>query len=83
MIRYEVRPGITGLAQISGRNLLDWDSKLAKDIQYVKNLSFRQDLYILYKTFWKIISLDGVVVDKDAHQDLMSLDDVRANRKFR
>jgi lipopolysaccharide/colanic/teichoic acid biosynthesis glycosyltransferase len=80
LIRFDVRPGITGLAQISGRNLLDWDSRLQKDIEYVKNLSFKQDVYILYKTFWKIIRPEGVVVDQDSHPDIIALDIYRAKK---
>src|SRR5690606_2154299 len=45
-IRHAVRPGITGLAQISGRNLLQWDDRLQKDVEYVENLSFGLDCRI-------------------------------------
>jgi len=49
--RYMVRPGITGLAQIMGRNNLSWKSKIAYDLKYVENISFFSDLIILLKTF--------------------------------
>jgi undecaprenyl phosphate N,N'-diacetylbacillosamine 1-phosphate transferase len=65
-IRHSVRPGITGLAQISGRNLLDWDSRLKKDIEYVENLSFRLDCHILLQTFLKVISAQDVALDSQS-----------------
>ncbi|MDW5289373.1 sugar transferase [Formosa sp. PL04] len=55
-LRHSVRPGITGLAQVSGRNSIGWDDKLAKDLEYVENLSFSLDVKILWETFKKVIS---------------------------
>ena len=49
-IRHTVRPGITGLAQVSGRNLLNWDDRLEIDVIYVQNLSFIQDIKIIFTT---------------------------------
>ena len=49
-LRHTVRPGLTGLAQVSGRNFLDWDRRLAKDVEYVKGLSFQMDLKVLFLT---------------------------------
>lgn len=60
MTRHNVRPGITGLAQISGRNNLDWDKKLELDAQYVENLSFLLDVQILFKTLIKVINRQDV-----------------------
>lgn len=55
--RHEVRPGITGLAQVSGRNALDWDEKLELDVQYVERRSLALDVAILVRTlavpFWR------------------------------
>ena len=51
-IRYQVKPGITGLAQINGRNDLNWKQKFILDIDYTKNLSFFNDLKIITKTFF-------------------------------
>jgi len=59
--RHTVRPGITGLAQVSGRNLLPWDERLEMDVQYVENRSAFLDLTILVKTFWKILRPQDVV----------------------
>src|SRR5699024_371880 len=63
--RHSVRPGITGLAQINGRNNLDWEKRLELDVQYVENLSFRNDIRILIKTISKVFKREGVVVALD------------------
>ncbi|MDW2102418.1 sugar transferase [Vibrio sp. 1580] len=60
--RHKVRPGLTGLAQVSGRNNLGWDERLNIDIQYVNNPSLLLDIKILLKTFYKVIKKDDVVV---------------------
>lgn len=54
--RHKVRPGITGLAQISGRNRLTWDKRLELDVQYVERQTLTLDLYILLVTVWKVIA---------------------------
>jgi len=61
-LRHSIRPGITGLAQISGRNLLNWDERLEKDVYYVKNISFIQDCNIVFTTIKKVITFKDVVV---------------------
>lgn len=58
--RFEVRPGITGLAQISGRNLVDWDDRLALDVRYVDERSMLGDLRILLRTVPAVVRRDGV-----------------------
>lgn len=63
-IRHTVRPGITGLAQVSGRNTLDWDKRLALDMEYVKNLSFLNDIKILLKTVQKVFKSEDIVLDQ-------------------
>lgn len=60
MTRHNVRPGISGLAQVSGRNNLDWDKKLELDAQYVEKLSFFLDVQILFKTLIKVIKRQDV-----------------------
>lgn len=62
MQRLQVKPGVTGWAQISGRNLLTWDEKINLDIEYIQKKSFRLDLYILVKTFVKVFKSDGVYI---------------------
>lgn len=58
--RHEVKPGITGWAQINGRNAISWDEKLELDVWYVENQSLWLDLRILFLTFWKTISREGI-----------------------
>jgi lipopolysaccharide/colanic/teichoic acid biosynthesis glycosyltransferase len=58
--RHEVRPGITGLAQVSGRNALDWPRRLELDVQYVNNVSLRLDVRILWRTVATVLSRRGV-----------------------
>jgi lipopolysaccharide/colanic/teichoic acid biosynthesis glycosyltransferase len=77
-LRHLVRPGITGLAQINGRNTLKWDDRLALDLEYVENLTFKQDLEIVYKTVLKVVASENIIVNpKSIMQDL---DDERKNR---
>lgn len=59
--RHSVRPGLTGLAQINGRNALNWEERFSYDIEYVENISFTNDLKILFKTVYKVFKRDGVV----------------------
>lgn len=58
--RHEVRPGITGLAQVSGRNDLSWEDRFELDVWYVDHRSLRLDLKIIGKTFLKLIKPEGV-----------------------
>lgn len=60
--RHQVRPGLTGLAQISGRNTLDWDQRLALDVEYVDQMSFGKDIAILWRTLGRVFSRRDVVV---------------------
>ncbi|USQ76091.1 sugar transferase [Ornithinimicrobium cryptoxanthini] len=63
--RHEVRPGVTGLAQVSGRNALTWEDKFAKDVEYVDKHSLRLDLSILLITLGKVLQRDGISADGD------------------
>lgn len=58
--RHDVRPGLTGLAQISGRNAITWEEKFKDDIEYVNNTTFIQDTKIILKTFIKVFKRDGI-----------------------
>ncbi|MGF6947897.1 lipopolysaccharide/colanic/teichoic acid biosynthesis glycosyltransferase [Neobacillus sp. B4I6] len=58
--RHSVRPGITGYAQVEGRNQLDWNSRLGLDVKYVENMSFGLDLRIIFKTISKTLKRDGI-----------------------
>lgn len=58
--RHEVRPGITGWAQVNGRNALSWDEKFRLDVWYVDNMSLWLDLRIVALTVWKILKREGI-----------------------
>lgn len=60
--RHSVRPGITGLAQVNGRNNLKWDDRLELDVQYVENISLIMDLRILGQTIMNVIKHKDIVV---------------------
>lgn len=63
-LRHTVRPGITGLAQINGRNHITWNDKLEYDAYYAENLSFMLDLKIFFSTIKKVVKKEGVQADK-------------------
>lgn len=58
--RHEVKPGITGWAQINGRNAISWDRKFELDVWYVDHISFALDLKILFKTILKVLKSEGI-----------------------
>lgn len=58
--RHEVRPGITGWAQVSGRNAISWERKFALDVWYVDHLSFRLDYIIIWRTVVKVLRREGI-----------------------
>lgn len=76
-LRHSVRPGITGWAQVNGRNLVSWDNKLEMDVWYVEHLSLLTDCKILIKTILNVIKRDGVIADKKENY----LDIERQNKK--
>lgn len=73
MRRHEVRPGISGWAQVNGRNLTTWKNRLSMDVWYVDNISFILDIQILYKTFRNVFS--GVGVNRDADETMPFFDE--------
>ena len=58
--RHNIRPGITGWAQVNGRNAISWKQKFEYDIWYVKNVSFYLDIKIFFKTFYKVIKRQDI-----------------------
>lgn len=58
--RHDVRPGITGWAQVNGRNDISWEKKFELDVWYVDHLSFGLDMKIIFLTIWKVLKRDGV-----------------------
>lgn len=61
--RHDVRPGLTGLAQVSGRNFIDWDHRLALDVQYVQSITFIGDARIILMTAGKFLKHSDIAVD--------------------
>jgi lipopolysaccharide/colanic/teichoic acid biosynthesis glycosyltransferase len=64
--RHEVRPGVTGLAQVSGRNAITWAEKFAKDLEYVDRRSLRLDTRIVWRTVSQVLKRDGISATGDA-----------------
>ena len=78
--RHEVRPGITGWAQVNGRNDMPWEDKLALDVWYVDNRSLWLDLRILLRTLWVMVARQGVTFE--GHATTVRFDDaVRGSRE--
>ena len=63
--RHNVKPGLTGWAQINGRNNIGWEKKLELDSWYAENANFILDLKIIYKTFYKVLVLENVTDDEE------------------
>lgn len=63
--RHNVKPGITGYAQVNGRNKVSWEDKFKMDVWYVENVSFALDVKILFQTFIKVIKKDDVNSDEN------------------
>jgi sugar transferase EpsL len=76
--RHHVRPGLTGLAQIGGRNALAWDQKFDLDLRYVDQWSMALDLKILAATIWKVLSRHGI-----SHADHVTTPKFQGNRSDR
>ena len=78
--RHEVRPGLTGLAQINGRNNLNWDQRLMMDIQYIEHLTFYGDMKIVFLTIGRVLKRENIAVGESLY--LQDLDEERmyANR---
>ena len=78
--RHDVRPGLTGLAQINGRNNLNWDQRLMMDIQYIEDLTFYGDMKIVFLTIGRVLKRENIAVGESLY--LQDLDEERmyANR---
>lgn len=73
--RHEVRPGMTGWAQVNGRNNLNWDDKFKMDVEYVDNVNLLLDIKILLLTIFKVLKRDGI--SKDGH---VTMDKFKGNQ---
>jgi sugar transferase EpsL len=76
--RHDVRPGLTGLAQVSGRNALGWEEKFALDVRYVDQWSMALDWKILAATAWKVLTRQGI-----GHEDNPTAPKFKGNRTDR
>lgn len=76
-LRHTVKPGLSGLAQVSGRNFLDWDKRLAKDVEYVENISFMLDCKIVLMTILQVFKHENIAIDTDEVEG--NLAEVRQN----
>ncbi len=58
--RHEVRPGLSGLAQVNGRNAISWEEKFKYDVEYVEHVTFLGDWKIIFQTVWNVLKRDGI-----------------------
>ncbi len=72
-LRHSVRPGLSGLAQVSGRNFIEWDKRLAKDVEYVEKITFLGDLKIIMMTIRQVLVHDNVAVDTTSEGNLAEI----------
>ena len=73
--RHDVRPGLTGLAQVNGRNLLEWDERLKKDVEYINSISVKNDLFIIFRTIINVIKRKDIAVGRE--HNMLSLNKER------
>lgn len=64
--RHDVRPGLTGLAQINGRNTVSWEEKFRLDVEYVSNITFSEDMKIIFGTVMAVLRRDGISSENSA-----------------
>lgn len=70
--RHNVRPGITGWAQVNGRNAISWSKKFELDVEYVDNLSFMMDVKVFFTTFKKVFKSEGISQDGQATMEMFN-----------
>ena len=74
--RHDVRPGLTGLAQIKGRNFINWETRFAYDIEYVNGITFSRDATILLETIFKVLKHENIM-ENASQVEFKNLDDER------
>lgn len=82
-LRHTARPGLTGLAQINGRNAISWEQKFEYDVEYVKHVSFLMDLKIVFGTIGKVLHRDGIGQAEEAPVSLHIERQGRENEHYR
>lgn len=70
--RHDVRPGLTGLAQVNGRNAIEWEDKFRYDVQYVRNITFLRDVHIIFLTVGKVFKREDISSDTSATMEPFS-----------
>lgn len=78
--RHDVRPGLTGLAQVSGRNNLDWNERFETDLKYVNSISFKGDLTIILNTIKSVLKHNDIEVPRESH-DLDAIRKIKGEEK--
>lgn len=78
-LRHSVRPGLTGLAQVNGRNALNWEDRFAYDIEYVNHCTFLMDVKIVFTTFFKVFKRSGVLSGQE--QVVLDFDVYRSKKQ--
>lgn len=72
--RHDVRPGLTGLAQINGRNTTKWDERFQYDLEYVKTISFKNDITIILKTVRKVLKKENILVGNEKVMENLNIE---------
>ena len=70
--RHDVRPGLTGWAQVNGRNAITWEQRFAYDLEYVNNITFLGDVKIVLKTVGKVLKRDGITAENSATNEALT-----------
>lgn len=78
--RHKMRPGLTGWAQVNGRNASSWDEQLKQDVYYVKNCSFLLDCKILFMTVYKVIKKSDILMGEEIRKKQGRLDEERKGK---
>lgn len=76
--RHDVRPGLTGWAQVNGRNLVNWDERFKMDLEYVNNLTFMMDVKVIFKTISIVFKREGITDGKT--ETMTFLDEERKDK---
>ncbi len=78
--RHEVRPGLTGLAQVNGRNTISWEDKFEWDVKYVDNITFAGDVGIILKTISNVLKREGISAPDNATMPVFMADETEGNK---
>lgn len=70
--RHEARPGLTGLAQVSGRNSITWEQKFDLDVEYIDNITFTGDIKIIFSTALKVLKREGISQENNATMEVFT-----------